>query len=66
MKCMYTSDSGYIFEYSEFISGVYTDVVVTCKHMKWLAFVEFEGHIFCYWHIYGNSMVIKSCSFWLF
>ena len=26
-----------------------------------LADVTFEGHI-CYWHIYGKSIIIKSCS----
>ena len=30
-------------------------------------YLTFEGHV-CWWHIYGNSMVIKSCNllyFWL-
>ena len=51
----------------EFIWDIYTNIVAWYLHMKYLAFVAFEGYI-C-WHMYGNSMSIKSCilsSFYLY
>ena len=33
VECMYASASGHIFDFSEFISGIYTDIVVSHVHM---------------------------------
>ena len=34
MECMYTSAYGHIVDCSEFISGIYTDIVFLNVHMK--------------------------------
>ena len=34
VKCMHTSAHGHIVDCSEFISGIYTDIVVSNLHMN--------------------------------
>ena len=65
VKCMYTSACGDFVDCSWFIPGIYTDIVVWYLHINLLAHVAFEGD-FCCSHIYGNSMVNRSCSLSLF
>ena len=65
---MYTSISCHIVDCSEFIWGMYTDIVCLDLHMNLLHMWHISaiwGHICC-WHIYDNSMVKRSCSLLLF
>ena len=65
---MYTSACGYHVDCSEFISGIYTDIVDLYLHIKIgisSRYMVFEGHICCQ-HKYGNRMVSKSCKLLFF
>ena len=58
---MYTNAPGHIVHGIEFISSIYTHIVVSYVHMKQLACgikIAFEGHICCS-NIYGYSIVNK-------
>ena len=49
---------------SKLICGKYI-TVASCAHKVigiCVIYVTFEGH-FCYWHLYGSSMIMKSCIF---
>ena len=49
VKCMYISVSGHIVDCIEFICSIY---------------VAFEGNTCC-WQIFDNSMVNRSCNFFI-
>ena len=56
---MHARVSGYIVYWSEFILGVYTDIIVSCAHdVLDLCgiYMAFEGNICC-WHIYDYSVI---------
>ena len=68
VKCMYMDAPGHIIDCSELILGIYSDIVISYVHMNHfacVAYVAFEGQICC-WHMYSNSMVIRSGNLLLF
>ena len=54
VKCMYTSVPGHTVDCCDFISGIWTDIVISYVNMNKLAYVAFEGHIW-FRHIFGNN-----------
>ena len=41
VKCMYTSAHGYTVDCSEFICGMYSDVVISYMHMNLFVYVTY-------------------------
>ena len=64
VKWLYTIAPGHIVDCIEFILGIYTDIVVSCAH-DLICICSIWENIGC-WHMYGNSISIKSCSLLLF
>ena len=59
---MFTSAPHNIVDSSDIVSGIYIDILASYVHLNQLAYMKFKWNICC-WHIYGDSMVKKSCLF---
>ena len=64
VKGIYISVSRHIVSCTEFIWGIYADVAASHLH-ELFSYVTFQGCACCE-HMYGNSMVKRSCNFFTY